>query len=95
MPFSIQGINPDLMINPHAIPSRMTIGQLIECLLGKYVCLEGEEGIATAFVDLSVDVIADKLHKKGFQRYGNEVLYHGHTGKRLDAHIFIGRDFDK
>jgi len=90
LPFSQDGITPDIIINPHAIPSRMTIGQLIECLLGKISVITGNEGDSTPFTTSSVKDFSDTLHAIGFQRKGNEVMYNGHTGKRLEAQIFIG-----
>merc|ERR1712076_354094 len=71
----------------------MTIGQLIECLHGKVAACKGMDSRATPFTDVPVSKIAKCMHEAGYQRYGNEVLYNGHTGRKLKAHVFIGPTF--
>jgi DNA-directed RNA polymerase II subunit RPB2 len=90
MPFTSDGIVPDLMINPHAIPSRMTINQLLEVVLGKSAVLSGHFGDATPFQNNNISVYSDILEKQNFERYGNEVMYSGITGEQLKTSIFIG-----
>lgn len=90
MPFSEDGIVPDLIVNPHAIPSRMTIGQLLETLLGEECCSEGKLGDGTPFRDVTVEQVAGKLVSRGFDPYGRRKLRCGLTGQALEASIFIG-----
>ena len=93
MPFTKDGLKPDLIINPHAIPSRMTIAHLKETLLGKVLVELGMFGDGTAFGNLDVYTIANELQKCGYESYGNEVLYDGQTGRQLETSIFIGPVF--
>ena len=90
MPFTSDGIVPDIIVNPHALPSRMTIAQLIECLSGKVASLDGKRKFGTAFDHESGDEIAAELENLGYEKYGSEKLFCGHTGKELEARIFIG-----
>ena len=93
MPFSKDGTRPDIIINPHAIPSRMTIGQLKETLLGKVLLELGMFGDGTSFGDLDIKTISTELQKVGYESYGNEVLYNGLTGEQMETNIFIGPVF--
>lgn len=93
MPFTAEGIKPDIIINPHAIPSRMTIGQLKETLLGKVLLELGLFGDGTSFGNLHVTEIAKHLQKCGYESKGNDILYNGLTGEQLESSIFIGPAF--
>jgi len=90
MPFTKEGISPDIIVNPNAIPSRMTIGQLIECLIGKTSAIRCHETDGTPFQEWDIERIKDILEELGYDREGEEYLYNGMTGKRLESTIFIG-----
>ena len=90
MPFTKDGLKPDLIMNPHAVPSRMTIAQLIECILGKTCVQLGCLGDATAFNRVSVPEISEILESQGFEGKGNEVLYNGFNGEQMKTSIFFG-----
>ena len=90
MPYNKDGIRPDIIVNPHAIPSRMTIAQLIECILGKVGSIIGGFGDGTAFMNTSVENISKLLEENNFESSGNEILYNGFNGKQLDCKIFMG-----
>ena len=93
MPFTKDGLRPDIIINPHAIPSRMTIGQLKETLLGKVLLELGMFGDGTSFENVDVKTITEELQKLNYESYGNEVMYNGLTGEQLETSIFIGPVF--
>ena len=90
MPFTKDGIRPDIIMNPHAIPSRMTIGQLMECIMGKACVNIGTFGDGTPFSDINVEDIAEVLESCGLERYGNEIMYNSRTGEQMVTDIFIG-----
>ena len=93
MPFTKNGLRPDIILNPHAIPSRMTIGQLKETILGKILLELGIFGDGTAFGNLGVDTIIEQLQNLGYESHGDEILYNGYTGEQLETKIFIGPVF--
>jgi DNA-directed RNA polymerase II subunit RPB2 len=90
MPFTKEGLRPDLIINPHAIPSRMTIAQLKETQLGKLLLELGLYGDGTSFGNLDVKTICRELSKNNFESTGNELLYDGKSGAQIETSIFIG-----
>jgi DNA-directed RNA polymerase II subunit RPB2 len=90
MPFTSSGMIPDIIINPHAIPSRMTIAQLVECILGKVCCETGNVGNGTAFDKVSVKGISKMLEQVGHEKHGNEILYNGFGGEQIKTQIFMG-----
>jgi hypothetical protein len=90
MPFTNQGISPDLIVNPQAIPSRMTIAQLIECLMGKVGAIKGMEVDGTSFNEIDIEKVKDMLESVGYERNGTEYMYNGMTGQRMKIPIFIG-----
>lgn len=90
MPFTKDGIVPDIILSPHALPSRMTIGQLLEMLLGKVCAVRGHESDGTPFVPIDINNIKDTLEGLGYDRNGSEEMYCGLTGKKIESEIFIG-----
>ena len=92
MPFTDEGLKPDLIINPHAIPSRMTIGQLLEMLFGKLCSIQGCFGDCTAFnmKGSNIDFYGKCLINHGFHSSGNQLLYDGASGEQMKSEIFIG-----
>jgi DNA-directed RNA polymerase II subunit RPB2 len=90
MPFTESGMVPDLIMNPHAIPSRMTVAQLIECLTSKIGAIEGKFIDGTPFNNYDVKQVPEILEKLGYNKYGTEKMYCGITGKEIETQIFIG-----
>ena len=90
MPFTPDGIKPDLILNPHSVPSRMTIGHLLEMLGGKAASLKAEQIDGTPFTGTPQEDIEAMLHKAGFKPNGKEVFYDGTTGQRIKGEIFTG-----
>ena len=92
MPFTRDGVRPDIIINPHAIPSRMTIGQFVECIMGKACVMQGSYGDCTAFNNKGSKIaeFGEILTRNGYHSSGNEILYNGMTGEQLETEIFIG-----
>ena len=103
MPFTRDGLKPDLIINPHALPSRMTIGQIVECLSAKACAHYGSFGDCTPFVNLKQNMVAffgnllrkmgeskENVQGCGFHSSGNEVFYDGMSGSQMEAEIFVG-----
>ena len=93
MPFTADGLKPDIIINPHAIPSRMTIAQLKETLLGKVLLQLGLFGDGTSFGEFEISSIINKLNDLGYESKGNELMYNALTGEQLTMSIFIGPAF--
>lgn len=93
MPYTAGGLRPDLIMNPHAVPSRMTIAQLMETMYGKVCCEKGTLGDGTPYSHLKVGNLRDQLLELGMHPYGNEVLYNGQTGEMMEAEIFMGPTF--
>ena len=93
MPFTSAGVRPDIIINPHAIPSRMTIGQLKETVLGKVLLELGLFGDGTAFGEFDVKDVCDELIKLGYEAHGNELLHNGLTGEQHECSVFMGPVF--
>ncbi len=90
LPYTEQGITPDVLINPHAFPSRMTVGMLMESITGKAAALRGKKFDGSAFVGEKIDTVHEILEKSGFKYSGKEKMYDGRTGKAFEVDVFLG-----
>jgi len=90
MPFTASGLRPDIIMNPHAIPSRMTIAQLLETMYGRVGTARGTLGDGTPYSHLGLDELKEHMIKLGLHPYGNEMMYNGQTGEMMEVEIFIG-----
>ncbi|MDC0193465.1 DNA-directed RNA polymerase subunit B [Candidatus Nitrosopelagicus sp.] len=90
LPYTEQGISPDVLINPHAFPSRMTVGMMMESVTGKAAAMRGKQFDGSAFVGEKMDVVKEILDKAGFKYSGKEKMYDGRTGKSFLVDVFIG-----
>ncbi|XP_043716099.1 DNA-directed RNA polymerases IV and V subunit 2-like [Telopea speciosissima] len=92
-PFTLQGIVPDIVINPHAFPTRQTLGQLFESALGKGIACDGSVRYATPFSTPSIDDVTNQLRRAGYERWGSEKFCNGRTGEMMQSLIFVGPTF--
>ena len=90
LPYTEQGITPDVLINPHAFPSRMTVGMMMESVTGKAAAIRGKQFDGSAFVGEKMDIVKEILDKAGFKYSGKEKMYDGRTGKSFLVDVFIG-----
>jgi DNA-directed RNA polymerase II subunit RPB2 len=93
MPYTASGLRPDIIMNPHAIPSRMTIAQLMETIMGKVCVMKGTFGDGTPYSHLSMKNLTEQMTELGMHPHGNEIMYNGQTGEMMDAEIFMGPAF--
>ena len=92
MPTTAEGLVPDIIVNPHAMPSRMTIGHLVETITSKLGVVYGGFGDCTTFNNKGPQykIYGEYLMKEGYEKNGHDVLYNGMTGEQLEADIYIG-----
>ncbi len=90
LPYTASGVSPDVLINPHAFPSRMTVGMMMESITGKAAAIRGKKADASAFVGEKMDDVKDVMGAAGFKYSGKEIMYDGRTGKQFPVEVFIG-----
>jgi len=90
LPYTADGISPDVLINPHAFPSRMTVGMMMESITGKAAAIRGRKVDASAFVGEKMDDVKGVMKDAGFEYSGKEIMYDGKTGKQFAVEVFIG-----
>ena len=93
MPYTASGLRPDIIMNPHAVPSRMTIAQLMETMFGKVCTEKGTLGDGTPYSHLKIEDLRKHMVELGMHPYGNEIMYNGQTGEMMEAEIFMGPTF--
>jgi len=90
LPYTVDGVSPDVLINPHAFPSRMTVGMMMESITGKAAAMRGRKVDGSAFVGEKVDEVKSVMKDAGFKYSGKEIMYDGRTGKQFPVEVFIG-----
>ena len=90
LPYTAEGVSPDVLINPHAFPSRMTVGMMMESICGKAGALRGSQFDGSAFVGEKIEEVKPVLDAAGFKYSGKEIMYDGRTGKSFPVEVFIG-----
>ena len=90
LPYTAEGVMPDVLINPHAFPSRMTVGMFMESIAGKAAALRGSQFDGSAFVGEKMDEVRQAMDSAGFKYSGKEVMYDGRTGRPFPVEVFIG-----
>lgn len=90
LPYTADGMSPDVLINPHAFPSRMTVGMMMESITGKAAAIRGKKADASAFVGEKMEDVKGVMEDAGFKYSGKEIMYDGRTGKRFPVEVFLG-----
>ena len=90
LPYTAEGMSPDVLINPHAFPSRMTVGMMMESICGKAASFRGKRFDGSAFVGEKMDEVKKVMDTHDFKYSGKEIMYDGRTGKAFPVDVFIG-----